>query len=134
MILADEPTGALDTRTSVEIMEILRRLNHDQGMTVIIVTHERDVAAYAARVLLVRDGELVGDGSLAEVEASSTNPGVGERPSPGPRAGLSQRERQTFSRPDGERETFPLALGDGSGEGRTSAIGTRDSQTGGIIR
>jgi putative ABC transport system ATP-binding protein len=62
VILADEPTGALDTRTSVEIMEILQRLNRDEGMTVIVVTHEPDVAAYAARVLLVRDGELVGDG------------------------------------------------------------------------
>jgi len=62
VILADEPTGALDTRTSVEIMQILQHLNRDQGMTVIVVTHEPDVARYAARVLLVRDGELVDDG------------------------------------------------------------------------
>jgi putative ABC transport system ATP-binding protein len=67
VILADEPTGALDTRTSVEIMEILQHLNRDQGMTVIVVTHEPDVAACAARVLLVRDGELVGDGTPADV-------------------------------------------------------------------
>jgi putative ABC transport system ATP-binding protein len=67
VILADEPTGALDTRTSVEIMEILQRLNRDEGMTVIVVTHEPDVAAYAARVLSVRDGELVGDGVPSQV-------------------------------------------------------------------
>jgi putative ABC transport system ATP-binding protein len=67
VILADEPTGALDTRTSVEIMEILQRLNRDEGMTVIVVTHEPDVATFAARVLLVRDGELVGDGAPSEV-------------------------------------------------------------------
>jgi putative ABC transport system ATP-binding protein len=67
VILADEPTGALDTKTSVEIMEILQGLNRDEGMTVIVVTHEPDVATYAARVLLVRDGELVGDGAPGQV-------------------------------------------------------------------
>ena len=69
VILADEPTGALDTRTSVEIMEILQRLNRDQGMTVIVVTHEPDVAGYAQRVLTVRDGELIGDEADAEVRS-----------------------------------------------------------------
>jgi putative ABC transport system ATP-binding protein len=69
VILADEPTGALDTKTSVEIMEILQRLNREDGMTVIVVTHEPDVATYAARVLLVRDGELVGDGAPGQVGA-----------------------------------------------------------------
>jgi len=61
VILADEPTGALDTRTSVEIMQILQRLNQDQGITVVVVTHESDVAHYAGRILTVRDGEVVGD-------------------------------------------------------------------------
>jgi ABC-type lipoprotein export system ATPase subunit len=61
VILADEPTGALDTKTSVEIMNILQRLNREQGLTVVLVTHEADVAAYAARVLTMRDGELVSD-------------------------------------------------------------------------
>jgi polar amino acid transport system ATP-binding protein len=64
VILADEPTGALDTKTSVEIMRILQRLNREDGMTVVVVTHEPDVAAYAERVLTVRDGELVGDGAM----------------------------------------------------------------------
>ncbi|HEY1014172.1 MAG TPA: ABC transporter ATP-binding protein [Herpetosiphonaceae bacterium] len=62
VILADEPTGALDTSTSVEIMGILQRLNREQGLTVVLVTHEPDVAAYANRVLLMRDGQLVSDG------------------------------------------------------------------------
>ncbi|MBI4673288.1 MAG: ABC transporter ATP-binding protein [Chloroflexi bacterium] len=61
VILADEPTGALDTKTSAEIMGILQRLNREQRLTVVLVTHEADVAAYAARVLHVRDGEIVDD-------------------------------------------------------------------------
>lgn len=62
VILADEPTGALDTRTSNEIMDILTSLNRQQGLTVVLVTHEPDIAAYAERVLTLRDGLLVGDG------------------------------------------------------------------------
>jgi putative ABC transport system ATP-binding protein len=56
IILADEPTGALDTRTGEEIMAIFKRLNREQGITVILVTHEPDVAAHARRVIHVRDG------------------------------------------------------------------------------
>jgi putative ABC transport system ATP-binding protein len=62
VILADEPTGALDTATSDEIMGILQWLNRRQGLTAVVVTHESDVAAYAGRVLTLRDGRLVGDG------------------------------------------------------------------------
>ena len=61
VLLADEPTGALDSKTSVEIMRILQRLNTEQGLTVVLVTHEADVAAYAGRVLVMRDGLLVSD-------------------------------------------------------------------------
>ncbi len=61
VILADEPTGALDTKTSAEIMAILQRLNRERSLTVILVTHESDIAAYAQRVLMMRDGKLVGD-------------------------------------------------------------------------
>lgn len=64
VILADEPTGALDTKTSVEIMNILQRLNREQKLTVVLVTHEHDVAAYAGRVLTMRDGALVNDEKL----------------------------------------------------------------------
>ena len=61
VLLADEPTGALDSKTSVEIMHILQRLNREQGLTVVLVTHEHDIAEYAQRVLTMRDGLLVGD-------------------------------------------------------------------------
>ncbi len=61
VLLADEPTGNLDTRTSHEIMEIIRRLNRQQGVTVIVVTHEPDIAAYADRVITMRDGRIVSD-------------------------------------------------------------------------
>ena len=60
LILADEPTGALDTQTSNEIMRLLTELN-DQGMTVVIVTHEADIAAWAQRRLVFRDGQIVED-------------------------------------------------------------------------
>ncbi|HZG67270.1 MAG TPA: ATP-binding cassette domain-containing protein, partial [Herpetosiphonaceae bacterium] len=62
VLLADEPTGALDTKTSGEIMEILRGLNRRQHLTVILVTHEPEIAGYAERVLTMRDGLLIGDG------------------------------------------------------------------------
>ncbi len=58
IILADEPTGALDTKTGEEIMGIFTRLNAEQGITVILVTHEPDIAAYARRVIHVRDGVI----------------------------------------------------------------------------
>jgi len=61
ILLADEPTGNLDSRTSVEIMAIFQRLNREQGITVILVTHESDVAAYASRIIHFRDGRIVKD-------------------------------------------------------------------------
>src|ERR1035437_3428064 len=61
LLLADEPTGNLDTRTSHEIMETLTRLNREQGVTIIVVTHEADIGAYADRVLTMRDGQVVAD-------------------------------------------------------------------------
>jgi putative ABC transport system ATP-binding protein len=61
VILADEPTGALDTKTGAEIMGILQSLNRRQGLTVIVVTHEPEVAAFAGRVLTLRDGQLISD-------------------------------------------------------------------------
>lgn len=66
VLLADEPTGALDTKTSNEIMGILQRLNRDNGLTVILVTHEADIAAYAERMIVLRDGLLLSDGPPAE--------------------------------------------------------------------
>jgi putative ABC transport system ATP-binding protein len=61
IILADEPTGALDTTTGEEIMQIFERLNREQSMTVILVTHEPDIAAHARRVIHVRDGLIAED-------------------------------------------------------------------------
>ncbi|HEX5085441.1 MAG TPA: ABC transporter permease [Blastocatellia bacterium] len=58
IILADEPTGNLDSRTSVEIMGIFQRLNHELGITLIIVTHEPDIAEFAGRVIVFKDGEI----------------------------------------------------------------------------
>ena len=60
LILADEPTGALDSRTSVEVMALLQRLNRE-GMTVVLVTHERDIAAFASRIVTFRDGAVISD-------------------------------------------------------------------------
>lgn len=61
IILADEPTGALDTKTGEEIMTIFQRLNDEQGLTIILVTHEPDIAAYTKRILVMRDGQLIRD-------------------------------------------------------------------------
>ncbi|MEH7177441.1 ABC transporter ATP-binding protein [Neobacillus vireti] len=58
IILADEPTGALDSKTSIDIMEQFRELNEEEGVTVIIVTHESEVAEYAKRTIFVRDGMI----------------------------------------------------------------------------
>src|SRR5262245_52343580 len=58
LILADEPTGALDTRTSVEVMEIFQRLNRERNLTIIVVTHEPDIAQYADRIIQFRDGRI----------------------------------------------------------------------------
>ncbi len=61
LILADEPTGALDSRTSVEVMEIFQRLNRERGITLVLVTHEPDIAAYADRVVVFKDGRIKKD-------------------------------------------------------------------------
>ncbi|MBC8131448.1 MAG: ABC transporter ATP-binding protein [Deltaproteobacteria bacterium] len=65
LILADEPTGNLDSRTSDEVMGLLVRLNEERGVTVVMVTHEADVAAYAARAIVFRDGLISSDAANA---------------------------------------------------------------------
>jgi putative ABC transport system ATP-binding protein len=61
LILADEPTGNLDSRTSVEVMEIFQRLNRERGITLVLVTHEPDIAQYAQRVVVFKDGKIKKD-------------------------------------------------------------------------
>lgn len=64
LILADEPTGNLDTQTSEEIMALFSRLNAEQGITLILVTHEADVARYARRLVRFKDGRIIHDGKV----------------------------------------------------------------------
>src|SRR5829696_3643116 len=61
ILLADEPTGNLDTRTSIEVMGIFQRLNVERGITVLLITHELDIAEYATRVIACRDGVIISD-------------------------------------------------------------------------
>ncbi len=61
IVLADEPTGNLDSRTSIEIMDIFQRLNRESGITVILITHEHDIAEYGHRIIRFRDGTVVSD-------------------------------------------------------------------------
>jgi len=66
LILADEPTGALDTASSEDVMALFQRLNIERGMTVMLVTHEADVAAHARRMVMFRDGNIVSDEPVRE--------------------------------------------------------------------
>ena len=81
VLLADEPTGNLDTRTSHEIMETLRKLNREAGLTVVLVTHEPDIAAYMDRVVTMRDGRVVLDECKQEAK---------DRPSPATTSGATR--------------------------------------------
>ena len=66
LILADEPTGNLDSRTSVEVMEIFQRLNRERGITLVLVTHEADIAQYAQRIVVFKDGKIRKDYQIEE--------------------------------------------------------------------
>jgi putative ABC transport system ATP-binding protein len=76
ILLADEPTGNLDTRTSIEVMGIFQRLNRERGITVVLITHEMDIAEYATRTVTFRDGQVMADKPVtrrrvAEVELAA---------------------------------------------------------------
>ena len=64
IILADEPTGNLDSRTSIEVMDVFQRLNRERGITVALVTHEPDIAQYASRVIVFKDGRIKRDSEV----------------------------------------------------------------------
>jgi putative ABC transport system ATP-binding protein len=66
LLLADEPTGNLDSQTSIEVMEIFQRLNREQGLTVVLVTHEMDIAEYGTRIVSFRDGRVRTDQAILE--------------------------------------------------------------------
>ena len=74
VIMADEPTGALDTKTGEEVMGLLTELVDQQGITVILVTHEQSVANFARRILRMRDGEIVEDSAARALHAVSVTP------------------------------------------------------------
>jgi putative ABC transport system ATP-binding protein len=65
MLLADEPTGNLDTRTSIEVMGLIQKLNREQGITVLLITHEMDIAEYGTRFIRFRDGKIQVDQKIA---------------------------------------------------------------------
>ena len=65
ILLADEPTGNLDTKTSIEVMDIFQRLNRERGITVLLITHEQDIAEYGTRIVSFRDGQVVADKPVA---------------------------------------------------------------------
>jgi putative ABC transport system ATP-binding protein len=71
ILLADEPTGNLDSRTAVEIMEILQRLNEERGLTIVLVTHEHDISQFARRAVIFRDGRIRRDEATPDVLRAS---------------------------------------------------------------
>ena len=72
MLLADEPTGNLDTRTSIEVMGIFQKLNVERGITVLLITHEMDIAEYGTRLVRFRDGRIQTDQTIATRRNAAT--------------------------------------------------------------
>ena len=71
LLLADEPTGNLDTARKFEILELLTRFNRERGLTVVMVTHEPDLGEHAARTVIFRDGRVESDTRLRPLEATA---------------------------------------------------------------
>jgi putative ABC transport system ATP-binding protein len=72
ILLADEPTGNLDTKTSIEVLGIFQRLNAQEGLTIVLVTHEPDIAEYATRVVAFRDGVVTSDHPVIQRRDAAT--------------------------------------------------------------
>jgi len=80
LLMADEPTGNLDSASSIEIMTLFRRLNRERGITVVVVTHDMNVAAWSGRVVIFKDGLVTDDRPVAEVVPASVMAGVAAAP------------------------------------------------------
>jgi putative ABC transport system ATP-binding protein len=80
IILADEPTGNLDSKASLEIIQIMKRLNVEEGITIILVTHEHDIAIQAQRIVSLRDGQVVGEETISQYEARASVPSREAKP------------------------------------------------------
>jgi len=88
ILLADEPTGNLDTRTSIEVMDIFQTLNKERGITILLITHEVDIAEYGTRIVSFRDGRIQTDSPVprrrdAKQELAALPPPEDDLPTPG---------------------------------------------------
>ncbi|MCP5411396.1 MAG: ABC transporter ATP-binding protein [Alphaproteobacteria bacterium] len=83
LILADEPTGNLDTKTSIDVMRTLQELREKQGITIVLITHEADIAAYGTRIIAVRDGLILSD------KANAPRPALEDEVAPVPMAAVN---------------------------------------------
>ena len=102
IILADEPTGNLDSRTSEELMALLLRLNADRGITVVFITHEEEIARRTNRIVRMRDGRIAAE-ERGDIGGKTSSPSVAEADQA--RAGHSNRSGPTFN----EREARPAS-------------------------
>jgi putative ABC transport system ATP-binding protein len=100
ILLADEPTGNLDTKTSIEVMGLFQRLNIERGITVVLITHEADIAEYGTRMVAFRDGHVVGDRVVSRRRNASQE--LANLPEPDDEPGLSGDDGPALSA--GERE------------------------------